>query len=285
LIEAITDQHESVYEKEVIFENKVRVTLLSWGVIETFFGKKGSIMEKKRIHSVKTKIKQIVSGRFVNQEGLNPNYVITNQGVRLARVRILATIVDKFVSENGKFASISIDDGSDTIRVKAFNAVSMFDNVGVGSEIDLIARVKEYQGEIYLAPEIITVVEDHNFGLLRELELRLQQTEFDSKRKTVLEHQKQTADIGELERIMKERFGIQPDEVEAIVQSQEEAPASDKKDEILKLIEKHDEGNGCDYSELLKVSGLPEDVIDSAVNELLSEGVCFEPRPGKIKKL
>lgn len=241
-------------------------------------------MEKKRIHSVKTKIKQIVSGRFVNQEGLNPNYVITSQGVRLARVRVLATVVDKFVSENGKFASISIDDGSDTIRVKAFNAVSMFDSVGIGSEIDIIARVKEYQGEIYLTPEIITVIEDNNFGMLRELELRLQQAEFDNKRKTVLEHQKQTADIAELERVMKERFGIQPDEVEAIVQSQEETPV-DKKEEILKLIEKHDEGNGCDYSELIKVSGLPEDVIDSAVNELLSEGVCFEPRPGKIKKL
>lgn len=241
-------------------------------------------MEKKRISAVKTRIKPIITGRFVMQEGFNPNYVLTNYGMRLSRVRLLATVVDKFLAESGKFASITIDDGTDTIRVKVFNAVSMFDNVGIGSEVDIIGRVKEYQGEIYLAPEIITAVGDPNFNLLRELELKLQEREGEKKRKIIFEHQKQAADMSELQRLMKERFDIQPEEVEAMLQSQEE-PAPDKKEEVLKLIEKLDEGNGCDYSELLNVSGLPEDVIDSVVNELLSDGICFEPRPGKIKKL
>ena len=241
-------------------------------------------MEKKRINSVKTRIKQIASGRYVAQDGFNPNYVLSSQGLRLSRVRILATVVDKFISEGGKFASITIDDGTETIRVKVFNAVLMFERIDVGSEIDVIARVKEYQGEIYLAPEIITPVEDKNMQLLRELELRLQESEFDKRRKIILENQKQTSDLTELERLMRERYGIHPEEVEAVLQTQEE-PVSDKKDEILKLIEKYDEGAGCDYAELIKISGLPEDIIDTAVNELLSEGTCFEPRPGKIKKL
>jgi hypothetical protein len=144
--------------------------------------------------------------------------------------------------------------------------------------------VKEYQGEIYLAPEIITAVEDPNMQLLRELELRLQDNETEKKRKIILEHQKQTSDMTELERLMRERFGLQPEEVEALLQIQEE-PEDDKKTELLKLIEKLDEGIGCDYADIIKASGLPEDVIDSVVNELLSEGSCFEPRPGKIKKL
>ncbi len=241
-------------------------------------------MEKKRISSVKTRIKQIVAGRYVPQDGSNPNYILTLGGTRLSRVRVFATVVDKFLAESGKFASITIDDGTDTIRVKVFNAVSMYDNIGAGSEVDIIARVKEYQGEIYLMPEIITIVEDSNFQLLRELELRLQEETLEKKRKIIMEHQKQTADISELERLMHERFGIQPEEVEAILQSHEE-PVPDKKEEVLKLIEKLDEGNGCEYSELMAASGLPEDVLDSIVNELLSEGVCFEPRPGKIKKL
>lgn len=240
-------------------------------------------MEKKRIHSVKARIKHITSGRYVAQEGFSPNYVLSPHGVHLSRVRIFATVVDKFLAESGKFASLTIDDGTETIRAKAFGGVSMFDYVDVGSDVDLIARVKEYQGEIYLMPEIIMAADPH-MQLLRELELRLQEKELEKKRKLVLEHQKQTADMAELERLMKERFGILPEEVEAILQSGEE-PQQDKKEEILKLIESMDEGNGCDYSELLKASGLPEDVIDSAVNELLSEGICFEPRPGKIKKL
>lgn len=241
-------------------------------------------MEKKRIHSVKTKIKHITGGRYVAQEGFNPNYVLSSHGLRLSRVRVLATVVDKFISESGKFASITIDDGTDTIRVKVFSALSMLDRVDVGSDVDAIARVKEYQGEIYLAPEIITVAAD-NMLLLRELELRRQQSEFEKKRMLVLEHQKQTSDMGELERLMRERYGIQPEEVEAILQSQEEPVADKNRDEILKMIEKFDEGSGCDYAELIKISGMPEDVIDSIVNELLSDGACFEPRPGKIKKL
>ena len=241
-------------------------------------------IEKKRIHSVKTRIKSITSGRYVAQEGFNPNYVLTKYGLRLSRVRVLATVVDKFISEGGKFASVTLDDGSDTIRVKVFNAVSMYDNIGAGSEVDVIARVKEYQGEVYLAPEIINVITDHNFHLLRELELRRQDKETENKRRLILEHQKQTSDMTELERLMSDRFGIDPEEVEAMLQVQEE-PEDDKKAGMLKLIEKLDEGSGCDYADLIKASGLPEDVIDSVVNELLSEGSCFEPRPGKIKKL
>jgi len=242
------------------------------------------IIEKKRIHSVKTRIKDITGGRYVAQEGFNPNYVLTKYGLRLSRVRILATVVDKFISEGGKFASVTLDDGTDTIRVKVFNAVSMYDNIGVGSEVDVIARVKEYQGEIYLAPEIINVADDSNMQLLRELELRQQDREVEGKRKIILEHQKQTSDMSELERLMHERYGIQPEEVESMLQVHEE-PQDNRKEEVLKLVEKLDDGNGCDYADLIKASGLPEDVIDSMVNELLEEGSCFEPKPGKIKKL
>ena len=99
-------------------------------------------MEKKRINSVKTRIKDITGGRYV-QDGVNPNYILTNYGARLSRVCLLGTIVDKFVSESGKFASVTIDDGTDTIRVKAVNAISMFDKVVIGTELDMVARVKE----------------------------------------------------------------------------------------------------------------------------------------------
>jgi RPA family protein len=248
-------------------------------------------MEKKRLNSVKTRIKQITAGRYVAAEGMNPGYVLNPYGMRLSRVRISATVVDKFVAESGKFASLTLDDGTDTIRVKAFSSLSMFEKIGVGSEIDVIGKLKEYQGEVYVTPEIITQIEDPNFSLMRELEIRVQNRLLDSRRKVVLEHKAQTSDLGELQRIMKERFGIESEEVEAIVLSTNEEPnepaggAEKDKESLLKLIESLDQGSGCDYTELLKASGLPEDVVDSSVNELLEEGVCFEPRPGKIKKL
>ncbi|MBI2075957.1 MAG: hypothetical protein HYT72_01775 [Candidatus Aenigmarchaeota archaeon] len=247
-------------------------------------------MERKRITTMKTRIKPIAGGRYVAAQGFTPGYVITSTGMRLSRVRILATIVDKFLSESGKFASITLDDGTETIRAKAFNAVSIFNDVASGSVIDVIGKIKEYEGEIYLIPEVVKKVGDPNWEILRELELRAIDNEWDDKRKTVFEYQKQTADLAELKRVMKERFAILPQDVESICQSQDaeepqEEPHKTTKDVILNLINRIDSGEGCDYSELIEKSGLSEDLIDSAVNDLLEEGVCFEPRPGKIKRL
>ncbi|MBI3190261.1 hypothetical protein HYZ41_01005 [archaeon] len=246
-------------------------------------------MEKKRITSVKTKISAITKGKYVAQEGFDPSYVLSNLGQRLSRVRVCATVVDKFLSDTGKFAAVTLDDGTDTIRTKVFNAVSMFEDISVGNIVDVIARVKEYNGEIYLVPEIITKVDDPNFQLLRELEIKNREKIMKKKHEIVMSYKSQTADMSELSRLLKERENIGEDELESILQIQttEETPKEDvnNKDSVLSLIEKLDAGQGCDYSELLEASKLPEETIDSVVNELLSEGLCFEPKPGKIKKL
>ncbi len=242
-------------------------------------------MEKKRINSVKTRIQDIVDGAYVPQEGFEPNYVLTKYGKKLSRVRIAATIVDKFVSESGKFASVTLDDGTSTIRVKVFNVISMFEKIDSGCDVDVIGRLKEYQGEIYLAPEIITQIVDPNFLLLRELEIKMDQKELERKRQVIIENKSQASDVSELQRMMKERYGIEPEEVEAVIQTEETPKQMKGKDSVLKLIEELDQGEGCDYTELLNAAGMSEDSIDSIVNELLSEGSCFEPRPGKIKKL
>jgi RPA family protein len=211
--------------------------------------------------------------------------VLSASGQKLSRVRVLATVVDKFVSESGKFAAVTADDGTDTIRVKIFNAVSMFDDIAVGDIVDFICRVKEYNGEVYLAPEIITKSEP-NMEILREMEIRRSEGDMKKVRDIVMQYKSQTTDIAELNRIMKERFSIDEETVAAILQMKD-APAeeSNTKGNVLALIEKLDAGQGCDYSELLEAAKISEETMDSIINELLSDGVCFEPKPGKIKKL
>lgn len=244
-------------------------------------------MEKKRLTAVKARISSVTAGKYVVREGFEPNYVLSKKGEMLSRVRIMATVVDKFVSETGKFASLTLDDGTETVRAKVFNAVSMFDSIAVGDIVDAVGRIREYQGEIYIAPEITTKIDNPNCELLRELEMRWQEREQEKKRELILEHQKQSADIEELKKYMFERFGIAAEETEAVLQSQEsgEQQETDEKSKILELITTMDTGQGCDYSELLNASGMNEEIIDSIINELLSEGICFEPKPGKIKKL
>lgn len=244
-------------------------------------------MEKKRLTAMKTRIASVTSGKYVVREGFEPNYILAHDGRQLSRVRILATVVDKFVSETGKFASVTLDDGTDTIRAKVFNAVSMLEHIAAGDIVDAIGRVREYQGELYMAPEILFKVPDPNHELLRELELRQQEQEMKKKRALILEYQKQSADAEELKKYMFERFAISPEETEAVLESQETAvqQSTDEKAKVLEIISAMDSGQGCDYSELMQASGMPEETIDSVLSELLSEGICFEPKPGKIKKL
>jgi len=240
-------------------------------------------MEKKRLTACKTRIDAISKGKFVAQEGFNPSFVQSQSGLRLSRVRILATAVDKFVSENGKFASLTLDDGSDTIRAKVFNALSLFEKIEKGDIVDVVARIKQYQDEVYLLPEIVNKVGDPNMEILRKLEIQEQEAEALRKRQLVLQYKSQVADISELIKFMKERFGIEQEEVESYLQ--ETPQQRESKSEILKLIATLDSGEGCDYQELIQASGIPESALEAAVSELLEDGSIFEPRPGKIKRL
>jgi RPA family protein len=244
------------------------------------------MVDKKRLTAVKTRIKDVANGKFVAQEGLEPNYIIAPNGMRISRGRILATVVDKFMSEDKKFSSVTLDDGTETIRAKAFNSF-ILDALENGDIIDIIGRIKNYQEETYLVPEIIFRVENPNFEILRELEIKDIQKVWSKKREIVMNYQKQVSDIAELKSLAKE-FNISQEEVESILQSQEEPQGdagSNVKERILEMIDKNDAGDGCDYSTLMEQSGLTENELDSVVEELLDDGSCFEPRPGKIKKL
>lgn len=236
--------------------------------------------------AIKTKIKSLVNGTFVKREGFESNYVLSADGMRLSRVRILATVVDKFISDDRRFASITLDDGYDTVRARVFTAVSMFDDVQHGDIIDLFGKVREYDGEIYVMPELIAKINDPNLEILRELELRKQEEEMQAKIKQIFAYQKQVSDLEELKKLVSTNLGIPEEDVETLTKSEQETVEESKdKEKILELIGSLDKGDGCEYAELLETAGMPEDVVDSMINELLTDGDCFEPRPGKIKKL
>ncbi|MBR9682794.1 MAG: hypothetical protein GOV02_03900, partial [Candidatus Aenigmarchaeota archaeon] len=57
------------------------------------------------------------------------------------------------------------------------------------------------------------------------------------------------------------------------------------KEKILELIGKIDSGEGVEYQKIITESGLSENEVDSIIQDLLETGTCFEPLPGKIKRL
>jgi RPA family protein len=232
-----------------------------------------------------------VKGRFVKKSGFESSYVLTNLGRRLSRIRTLGLIVDKFISPDERYATITLDDSTETIRCKVFINTKMLDGFGPGDMVDIFGKLREYNGEIYVMPEIISTV-DPNFETLRILELEKIFKEQREKIKKIRELQKQTSDLAEVKAAVK---GIMPlEDAEGILEAQEmientveekAVSVGDVKNKIIKLIETLDKGDGADYQDILIKSGLSEKDIDIAIQDLLESGVCYEPHPGKIKKI
>ncbi len=200
----------------------------------------------------KVMISDLTKGEWNRMEGLEPSFVISPSGNKISRARVLATVVAKFVAEDRNFASVTLDDATDTIRAKTFKGVKPLEAVEIGDVVDLIGKVKEYNGEVYIMPEIARKVDDPNMELLRKLEIAsIQASGGISSKQSGPEGQKQ--DIAEARK------------------------------ELLRIMDSQKEGIA--YSELVEKSGRPEHVVEAAVNELLAEGVCYEPSPGKIRKI
>ncbi len=146
-------------------------------------------MQERRV-AKKIDIKIVNSGKFVRIDRTSeenryiPNYVESG-GMKISRVRVLATVLDKFVSEDGNYATLTLDDTTDTIRCKIFMNSKFEDssskqkqvdletveNIEKGGLVDIIGKVKEYNEERYIQPETIVKIEDPNFEALRKLEL------------------------------------------------------------------------------------------------------------------
>jgi RPA family protein len=241
-------------------------------------------MEIKRLTAKKACIVEIVRGKFVERPGFESNYVITGLGRRLSRVRILGNVVDKYISSESQYAAITLDDSTETIRCKFFRNLRLIENIELGDLVDVVGKIRN-GGEIYINVELIKKIDNPNFEILRWLELIKIWKEQKEKMEKVRELKKQTSDVNELYLLTKDF--LTKKELEGILEAEKmfEIEENSPKDIILKLIEKYDDGNGADYEILLKEANLPEEIFDQAIQQLLESGLCFEPKPGKIKRV
>ena len=241
-------------------------------------------MQQTRLTAKKVIISEIIKGKFIKKTGFESSYVLTRLGRRLSRVRVLGVIVDKFLSPDEKYASITIDDSTDTVRCKSFVNVKIFDGLVPGDLVDVFGKLREYNEEVYLMPEIVRKV-SANFETMRLLETK---QILDKQRKNVENLLELKSKVSNLEDLKRVAVGI--DDVDGILEAQqfveEEKSAEGKiQEKILSMISQLDKGDGVEYEILLKDSGLKETEVDLSIQELLESGVCFEPKPGRVKKL
>jgi RPA family protein len=219
-------------------------------------------------------ISELGSGPYVKQEGFNPNYVEI-KGKQVSRVQILGTVVGTFTSDDGNYGAITLDDGSDTIRAKAFGPdVVKIKNAEVGQLVRFVGKVKEYNDERYLAPDFATKVDDPNWVTVWKLELG----DAPEAVKATAEPMPETTPAQTLAETQVKKVSAQ-DTTEQSSAGSEDLP------NFAEIIAKLDTGDGAEIDKVIAESKLDESEAKLHIVDLLKQGEVYEPRKGKLKVL
>ena len=106
----------------------------------------------KRSTAYRLRIADIINNQFIKQEGFNPSYIELGKN-QISRVNLISTVVGKYTSDDENYSALTLDDGTETIRVKGFGPeVLKLKNVNVGQIIRLVGKIKEYNDEKFINP-------------------------------------------------------------------------------------------------------------------------------------
>ncbi len=199
--------------------------------------------EFKRHTAFKVKIGDIVNGNQI-VDGEKLRFIEAN-GKNIARVNLIANVVDKYIQDDEKkFASVTLDDASGQIKLKTFGEeIEKLKPFEQGDTVLAIGMIREWNKEIYITPEIIKKKQPE-YLLLRKLE-----TDLDKPK---------PADKKELTEI---------------------------KDKIIEIIKREEPQGGVEIKKLTEELQAKQDLINQEIRKLLEEGAIYEPRPGKVRYL
>ena len=229
----------------------------------------------------KVKLEDLVRGKFVRPAEGEISYLLTPWGEQITRARVMGTVVDKFLSEDQNYCALRIDDGSETLRLKGWKEQArQLAEFKIGDLVDAVGRVREYGGEIYLVPDVITKVEDPNWELVRELEiLKARKQALAEGRRPKLKPEVRT-----LELEAPEIHEKPTEEIEEIEELLPEVPA-EVKNKVLLALDKLDKGEGVGPAEIAAELNMPQSEVEEALRALIADGDIFEPKIGKFRRL
>jgi RecG-like helicase len=126
---------------------------------------------KKRNIAYKLRIGDILKSKPIINEAKFLHAELGDK--KIVRVNIIANVVDKFSSSGEKkYASLTLDDASGQMRLKAFgDDVLIIEKFSQGDTLQVIGMLREYNSELYILPEIAKSV-DPKWLLIRKLEIQ-----------------------------------------------------------------------------------------------------------------
>ncbi len=121
---------------------------------------------RERMTAVRASVADIVHGTYSEEDG---HHVVSPQGVELRRVVLVGFIVRQYVGQGG-FVIITIDDGTETITAKSWGETQSLEQVETNTLAMIVGKLREYEGEVYIVPEIVRPLDDANYMTLHQLE-------------------------------------------------------------------------------------------------------------------
>lgn len=227
-------------------------------------------------------ISDLVNAQFVKQEGeWDPNYLQVKD-LKISRVNVVANIVLTYKNEDGSYITLTIDDGSNQIQIKAWREdTKLIQEMNIGDTILVIGRVREYNNQIYITPEIVKKLDNPSWLKVRKIELTNLYGEPEVK-PSPPPVQTQTQEIPPQEAVQSA-----PPPVEEIISGSESKGVSEtSRQKILTLIEKHSTSeDGVEMNLIVQESQLSEEEAEAVMQDLMKEGEIFSPRPGFLKSI
>ena len=182
--------------------------------------------------------------------------LITRNEEKVYKIRINGTIVAKYYGEGDKekksYANFTLDDGSDTIRVKAWEEqAEILKGFEIGEEVEVMGRPRQSDDEIYLLPDEILKIDDLN----KSLYLRA---------KRIKRYAKKNYELPTEEQIVKAHDMAQFESVWSIIMETEE---------------------GIELEDIITKTKLDKAIVESVIQELIKKGDIYEPTSLKFKKI
>lgn len=200
-----------------------------------------------------TTIGTLLSGNFVKTEiQMQPHYVKTKEGKQLSRIHIIAVIVSL---DNSMNAEAVLDDGTGKITARSFENPQFFSSFYLGDIVRVIGKVRAFNEQFYLIPEIAKKITNRQFVTFHKL---------------LLEHH---------EDIFVPATELKEECIEQIpIDDIEEIPPSPL-DKVVAFIKMKDNGDGVLIEEILNITD------EKILHTLLESGDLFEIKPGRVKVL
>ena len=226
---------------------------------------------KKRQPSHILRIHEIHHGEMQDM-GDRSYFLIEGQPIH--RVRLFGIVLDRrenISKSNRRFISLRIDDGTDTISVTVwsyptredgevvFDPKDMLEDVQPGDVVDILGRVREYDGEFFISPNSVTIQD----GIEWEIHRRTQLVQTALQEKNLL---------GE-DRPLFSQISEQTDDEAG-------AGLEQLKEEVLQNMDPDQDNTPGILANKL---GRPQEEIEQVIDELINEARIYQRLPGKYQ--